>query len=155
LIAFVLLCLLALTAFAATRQWSIDTPGQIYQVVGDGKGGCAFVWITTGDVPTVVWADKKGAIIHQKTLSVHTWPFPITQCTPKQLNYLSEVGGGNQLVQVDKKGQETSEPASGVVVNGGFPFTLSRAMDKKGFFTIELNTNTPAMPSKLIRYSNK
>jgi hypothetical protein len=28
---------------AATREWSIPVNGQIYQVVADGKGGCAFV----------------------------------------------------------------------------------------------------------------
>ena len=39
---FAALSLLAATVVAATRQWNIPTAGVIYQVVGDGKGGCAF-----------------------------------------------------------------------------------------------------------------
>ena len=141
---------------AATREWSVDAPGQIYQVVGDGKGGCAFVWITTAGVPTVVWVDKKGAVKYEKTLSPTSWPFSVAQCTRRQINYLSDTGSGHQLVQIDKQGRETSVATSGqVVANGGYPFTLLNATDKKGFFVVQLSTNTPAPTSQLVRYSNK
>jgi hypothetical protein len=149
-------CLLVATLFAATKQWSVMADGQIYQVVGDDKGGCAFVWVSTSMVATVVWVDKKGAVQHQETLSTGAYPFAIAQCTPKQLMYLRETPAGYELVQIDKKGQETVLPTTGdVTVNGGFPYALTRPIDKKGFFAISIDTNTPANSSELTRYSNK
>ncbi len=143
-------------SFAATEQWRKDPVGFIYQIVADGKGGCAYVYADTNFAFSVVWLDKKGEVKFQETL-ISFLPLhgPVILCTPKQLIY-SDAIGLPSLVQVDKKGVPAQVPSfKGYlypVLGGGLP--KEKLTDKKGFFVVNVDTNAPLAES-LVRYSKK
>jgi hypothetical protein len=154
-IVLVLLCALAATLYAATREWSVPVNGQVFQVVADGKGGCAFVWVSGSSTGTVVWVDKKGAVKYQKAV-VLLGPYSgIIKCTKKELVFV-DASGQSVIVQVDKKNQtsEISEPGK-LLLGAGYPYPASIPADKKGFFALSVDTNSPMPAFELIRYSDK
>ncbi|MCX7001765.1 MAG: hypothetical protein NTV22_00660, partial [bacterium] len=63
-----LVLLYAVAAPAATFQWAVDGFTSVMQIVADGKGGCAVLGANAGGM-YVVWIDKKGAKLYEKTLT--------------------------------------------------------------------------------------
>ncbi|NLF38171.1 hypothetical protein GX586_01910, partial [bacterium] len=47
---------------ASSQEWSVDGKASIYQIVADGKGGCAFTRAETNGPPEILWLDKKGGV---------------------------------------------------------------------------------------------
>ncbi len=146
----------SLTAWGLTEQWRHVARAPVQQIVGDGKGGCAFVTRETNAFVSVVWLDKKGQLRYDSG-PMETVPIGpvINDCTPKQVVYTG-TAGFPMMVQVDKNGSPTP-----VVSFGGYligmtivaPYGHSRLGDKKGFFVLNVNTNTGV--NTVVRYLYK
>ena len=155
-ITLVALCALAATLYAATREWSIPIEGQTFQIIADGKGGCAFITIGTGMVGKVVWVDKKGMVKYEDTISVPALYVGIIKCTKKELVYSKSPASSFKVIQVDKKGQVTELSDPGKLLLGPFyPYPSSQPSDRKGFFALSAVTNPPPPSFELIRYKSK
>ncbi len=147
------------SAKAATEDWTFDSLSNIFQIVSDGKGGCAMIHNTNSLVsPKLVWLDKSGQEIYQTTLS-NIQVSTIMQCTPKQLLF-SDHRSTPVFIQVDDQGVETIVPSSAGKYNMlpgleviPVPTINNKLDDKKGFFLVRSSTNGNA--TKLIRYKNK
>jgi len=142
----------ATTVQAATLEWAVDGFAVIYQVVADGKGGCAVLGAYPGG-PCVVWIDSSGAKVYDRTLT--TSSLGILAFDGKNLVYHLATSPMT-LVTVDKKGAErtVSDPAYhmyGTYVAA--PYQPSRAGDKKGFFTAQAPTGAGTW--RVARYSYK
>ena len=106
-ITFILCLCIAVIGFciklkAATEQWSADGKAMIYQVAADGKGGCALIRAETNSVYSILWVDKKGAVIYEAGVSNAS----IISCSNKQLIYSDDLNGSG-IVQVNSKGGTT------------------------------------------------
>lgn len=146
-------CLAATLLFAATEQWSYTAPAAVYQIVGDGKGGCAFCAADTNDISTVVWLDKKGAekFVYGPVTPIFMQP-TILSCSKKELIFGPP--GFPIIAQVDKKGDvQAVAGLTGYLLPTPlvFPFGASQLSDKKGFFVI--NVNTHSGQNTIVRYS--
>jgi hypothetical protein len=152
--AIISIIIIGLHVFAATEQWRYQSPHEITQIMTDGKGGCAVVVADTNGVSQVIWLDKKGQVLYT-SLPAPGFPIgAINSCTPKQLVYTLLLGPP-MLVQVTKTGQEIPVASIGGFLYGR-PLTYGSAnelSDKKGFFVINVETNT--MRKTLVRYSYK
>ncbi len=142
-----------LTAGALTEQWRYVARAAVQQIVADGKGGCVIADRDASNFAGVVWLNQKGAV--QYTAGVVTGsPFAtiVNGCSASQLLYTG-TPGFPMMAQVDKKGV-----AKPVVAFGGYllgmpmmmPFGPSRLDDKKGFFVVNVNTNTDV--NTVVRY---
>ena len=154
-----MLLLATLAVVAATEQWRYDGWSRILQVVADGSGGVAFFRLeTNGVAASIVWLDKKGALVYESANMLELIG-PIISCTKKELIFTR--GEGNPpnrtiiLVQVDSKGNEQTitEPGK-YLVGPAFQFGQGISKDKKGFFAEALTTNSPYR-TELIRYTYK
>ena len=155
-IAFVLLCMLAATLVAATREWSVPADGQLYQIVADGKGGFAFISIGTTGVAKVSWLDKKGAVKYQDTIGSIGPYSGLIKCSKKELVYSSAVPPQFRVVQVDKHGQMTEVTDPGKLLLGpNYPYAATQPSDTKGFFVIAADTNAAPTSFELVRFSSK
>ena len=143
--------LVATAVYAATEQWSIDGQCLIFQVVADGKGGCALTCSETNGAESVIWVNKKGGIIYQTIVSNVT----IIACSNKQLVYNDDLSD-SKIVQVDvKKGTTVIEQANkklygSLLLNVTY---ASEMYDKKGFFAVKIDASTGRQ--QLVRFSNK
>lgn len=154
IVAIIGMIIIGLHVFAATEQWRYQSPHEITQIMADGKGGCALVVADTNGIAQVIWLDKKGQLLYT---SLQAPGFPIgaiNSCTPKQLVYTLFLGPP-MLVQVTRTGQEIPVASIGGYLYGR-PLTYgggSELSDKKGFFVVNVETNT--MRKTLVRYSYK
>jgi len=160
---FTILFLAAVLSFsfsakAASEDWTYDGLSNIFQVVADGKGGCAITRATnTIENIELHWLDKKGQLIYQTSLS-NGLKNTIINCTPKQLLF-SDFRPTPVFIQVDNKGTETEVPSPAGKYNmppalGTIPIAVinSKIDDKKGFFLVRSATNDAG--ATLIRYKN-
>jgi hypothetical protein len=136
---------------ALTRQWSVAAGSGVTSLMADGKGGCAYAHSETNGTMTIVWVDKNGAVKYEETFPVGTGVL-VTECLKKAMIYFKQSGSSRELVQVDKKGQETSLTESDVVLN---PLPVIVTYDKQGFFTLGIDTNQLPARTEIIRYSIK
>ncbi len=137
--------------YAATEQWSVDGKSMINQAVADGKGGAAFICRETNLIYSVLWVDKKGAVIYETAVSNAA----IISCSNKQLVYSDDLNGSG-IVQVDNKGGTTKISKTGEMVYAsifGMRMPGSAMVDKKGFFGVKVEVMTGRQ--KLVRFSNK
>jgi len=141
-------------ACAATKQWQYNSPNNIMQVYADGKGGCAVATTDTNNLVTVVWLDKKGKVLYESPLMSAPMIGLIQSCSANQLTY-TIFFGYPMIVQVSKKGEETPVVSIGGITYGTplAPTLNNKLDDKKGFFIINVNTNTTR--KTLVRYSFK
>jgi hypothetical protein len=145
-----------MTGWALTEQWRYAARASVQQIVSDGKGGCAVSDRDISNYVSVVWLTQKGAV--QFTTGVITGsPFGamINDCTASQLLYTG-TPGFPMMVQVNKKGVMTPVVAIGGYLLGSpmvIPFGSSRVQDKKGFFVVNVNTNTGV--ETVVRYLYK
>lgn len=153
-----LLCLcgmvfaITISTHAATLVWGIDGFDTVYQIVADGKGGCAVVGVASS-APYIVWLDSAGNIVYQRTLTVST--LGIVAFDGKNLVYHLATSPMT-LVTVDKKGTEktVSDPAYHLFgAFMGMPYQPNRPFDKKGFFTAQAPTGSGTW--RVARYSYK
>ena len=147
----VLLC--AVAAPAATFQWAVDGFTTVMQIVADGKGGCAVLGAYPGGM-CVVWIDKKGAKLYEKTLT-GTSSMGILSFDGKTLVY-QLMTSPMTLVAVDKKGVETSVADAAYMMYGvflGMPYQPNVPRDSKGFFTAQAPTGPGTF--RVARYSFK
>jgi hypothetical protein len=144
------------TAWAVTEQWRYAARASVQQIISDGKGGCAVADKDVSNLVSVVWLNQKGAV--QFTTGVITGsPFGafINDCTASQLLYTG-TPGFPMMVQVGKKGTMTPVVAIGGYLLGSpmiVPFGSSRVQDKKGFFVVNVNTNSGV--ESVVRYLYK
>jgi hypothetical protein len=136
---------------ALTRQWSVAAGSGVTSLMADGKGGCAFVHSETNGTMTIVWVDKKGTVKYEENFPVGTVVL-VTECLKKAMVYYKQSGSDRELVQVDKKGQETSLTESDIVLN---PLPVIVTYDKQGFFALGIDTNQIPVRTEVIRYSIK
>ncbi|MCX7004049.1 MAG: hypothetical protein NTV22_12380 [bacterium] len=149
----VVLLVSAVAAPAATFQWAVDGFISVMQIVADGKGGCAVLGAYPGGM-CVVWIDKKGAKLYDKTLT-GTSSMGILSFDGKTLIYPLTTSPMS-LVAVDKKGVETSVSDAAYSMYGvflGMPYQPNVPRDSKGFFTVQ----TPTGPGtwRVARYTIK
>jgi len=145
------ICLLFSAAgYALTREWGVPTGTTITSLRVDAKGGCAVASIETNGAYTVAWVDAKGNIKYQKSFAAGT-QVGVVKCEKKTLVYLKVTAASRELVQVDKKNQE-STTTSTKVIN---PVNALESTDKKGFFVLEFDTNQVPAFSEIVRYSDK
>lgn len=145
-----------LAAWGLTEEWRYAANAAVAQIVSDGKGGCALVERATNDICHVVWLNKKGEVVQV----VGPIPFSsigptINECTPKQL-LVTAMLGIPMMVQADTKGKVTPLVALNGFVIGFYapaPYALNRMGDAKGFFVVNVNTNTLAY--SVVRYRYK
>ncbi len=150
--------LLSFSANAATEDWTYDGLSNIFQIVADGKGGCAMTRSTNSvENFELIWLDKTGTLIYQTTLS-NIVSSTIIDCTPKQLLF-ADYRSRPVFIQVDNKGVETIVPSSAGKYNMlpgveliPVPVINSRIDDKKGYFLVRSSTNQNS--ATLIRYKN-
>jgi hypothetical protein len=123
---------------AATPEWSYDaTFGIIFQVVADGKGGCAVMGVQTNSSYHVAWLDKKGNVIYDKTLVPGGVVLNIYGASKKGLMFGIQTMAGPELITVDKDGVESGQayPVNSLYFQVGVPpYGASITQDKKGFF---------------------
>jgi hypothetical protein len=151
LIALATCLLLVLSVHALTRQWSVPSDSAVLTLITDGKGGCAIVSYETNGAYSVIWVDQKGQEKYRKTFPVGT-QVTVCKCSKKELFYTTTATSGQQLVQVDKKGNEqtATEPATLSYCIGQF-----KCDDAKGVFLIVMNTNQGPQRAEVVRYSSK
>ena len=155
LLLFVSLCLAAGILLAATEQWSYSAPAPVQQIVADGKGGCAFVSTDTNGISSVVWLDKKG--VNKFVYDIGSVFFiqpSILSCSKKELIFGPP--GFPVLAQVDKKGNvQAVADLTGYLMPFPvlFPIGFSELSDRKGFFVVNVNTNSGQ--NTIVRYSFK
>jgi len=133
----VLLC--AVAAPAATFQWAVDGFVSVMQIVADGKGGCAVLGANASGM-YVVWIDKKGAKVYEKTLALSS--MGILSFDGKTLVYQLATSPMT-LAVVDKKGVETSVSDAAYSMYGVYvmsPYQPNVPRDSKGFFTAQVPT---------------
>ncbi len=133
----VLLC--AVAAPAATFQWAVDGFTSVNQIVADGKGGCAVLGHNASGI-YIVWIDKKGAKVYEKTLTSSS--LGILSFDGKTLVYQLTTSPYS-LVAVDKKGVETSVADASYMMYGVFVMMQNQPnvpRDSKGFFTAQSPT---------------
>ena len=128
-----------LTVSAATPEWSYDgTFQQIFQVIADGKGGCAVVGVQTNSSYHIAWLDKNGDVKYAKTLPAGGGViFGVYGADKKALIFGIQTVAGAELITVDKKGVESSQafPVGALFYQVGVPpYGVSMTQDKKGFF---------------------
>ena len=148
-----LVLLYAVAAPAATFQWAVDGFTSVMQIVADGKGGCAVLGANAGGM-YVVWIDKKGAKLYEKTLT-GTTSMGILSFDGKTLIYQLTTSPMS-LVAVDKKGVETSVADAAYTMYGvffGMPYQPNVPRDSKGFFTAQVPTGPGTW--RVARYSFK
>ena len=161
-ISFTIIILAAIFSFAskaATEEWSYDGLSNIFQVVTDGKGGCAMTRCTnTIENIELHWLDKTGTLIYQTTLS-NILTSSIIECTPKHLLF-ADYRSHPVFIQVDDKGVESVIPSSPGKYNMlpgtdliPIPMINTKLDDSKGFFLVRSSTNDSG--ATLIRYKNK
>ncbi len=147
------------SANAASEDWTYDGLSNIFQVVADGKGGCAIVRSTNSiDNSELVWLDKKGQQIYQTTIS-NCIRNSIINCSSKQLLF-TDFRPTPVFIQVDNNGTESVVPSPAGKYNmlpatGTTPLAVinTKIDDKKGFFLVRSSTNQNG--ATLIRYKNK
>jgi|GEM_PF-539386 len=147
------------SAKAASEVWTYDGLSNIFQVVADGKGGCAMTRCTNSiDNAEIVWLDNKGQLIFQTSIS-NIIKSSIIMCTPKHLLF-TDFRPDPVFIQVDNNGTESvvSSPSGKynmVPGPGTIPVGIlnSKIDDKKGFFLVRSATNENG--ATLIRYKNK
>ena len=125
----------ALIVCAATEEWDYEGQHQIMQVVVDGKGGCAFLRMSTNNIQSMVWLDSKGQVVYQSVVSNAV----IFACTKKQVLFSDKLTG-EKVKQVDDKGTVTqlSEPDGRVEGSLTMQYYQNTMADKKGFFAIKM-----------------
>ena len=139
---------------AATVQWSYPGTSMIFQVVADGKGGCAFSRVFLPQQGELTWLDKAGAVVYQTGLS-NAIVGGVIACTDKYVVF-ADARPERVVFLVDSSGSAVQVPAPPGSVNrspGQFPFCQRRLYDTKGFFAV--NTNGASTEVTLVRYSNK
>jgi hypothetical protein len=154
----VLLSALALGAFAATEEWRYGGTNVIFQIIADGKGGCAVTRVIdisgtslNGDV---LWFDKKGQLLYQSGLS-NIIAGGIAACTTENLVYC-DMRATNVVIHVTADGTATVLPAMAGTLNRipiFFYISDTRVSDKQGFFASESDTNANSVA--LVRYRHK
>jgi hypothetical protein len=145
------------TALAVTEQWRYAVRASVQQIVSDSKGGCVVSDRDVSNFVSVVWLTSKGAV--QFTSGVVTGSpigAMIHDCTASQLLYTG-TPGFPMMVQVSKKGTMTPVVAIGGYLFGNPmiipPYSASRLQDKKGFFVVNVNTNSGV--ESVVRYLYK
>ena len=141
----------AAVACALTYQWSVPAGSTVVSLMADGKGGCAFVYVETNGAMTVVWVDTKGTTKYEKALPLGTSAV-VSKCLKKSLVYYSQTLGSGELIQVDKKGSESSTVEPGKVYA---PLPMFASTDKKGLFVVAIDTNQLPTRAEIIRYTVK
>jgi hypothetical protein len=136
------LLLFAVPLFAATKQWS--TPAHwstIYQIVADGKGGCAVYGTGTGGY-FLAWYCKKGQEIYTTQLTGSS--AGIYACSKKSLAYNRQGTAHHEMIVVDTSGAETpvSENQVDFYYIGSSTHGVSVTHDKKGYFVPKRNMDT-------------
>ena len=157
--ALILLFTLSFALFAATEVWKYDRNSDpdgamLFQIVNDGKGGCATVWSNTNELFNIVWLDKKGKVkYNQQMYGFFFSPNIIMQCSKKQLVYLSGAPIP-MIVQVNSKGKAKVIGTLNGYLTGilTIPIPQQKLSDKKGFFAVNADTNS--VYHTLIRYSH-
>lgn len=151
---FMLVCITmclacALFVYAATEEWDHDGQHQIIQVVADGKGGCAFLRMSTNHIQSLVWLDSKGQVLYQSVVSNAV----IFTCSKKQVVF-SDKQSGDTVKQVDVKGTvsllDDPDRMEGPLTMQYYQNTMA---DKKGFFAIKMVS--PPGEQRLVRFKNK
>jgi hypothetical protein len=152
------------TLYALTEEWRYPVDGTIFQVMSDGKGGCAIAVLVTDVIHRVEWIDSQGLLQFDSGEMGSTLPYglytgPVHECTRRQLVFTSSYFLP-VLIQVTRKG--TVIPAfalDGFIIGApinpmiSIAFPRNRFADKKGFFVINVNTNTDE--NTLVRYTYK
>jgi hypothetical protein len=147
------LSLLTFSAAAVTEEWSTrENWTIIYQVVADGKGGCAVF----GSVPgayVIAWYDRKGDEIYDTTFTAPS--FGLYSCTKKSLSYSKYGGVDYEMIVVDKDGSETTVLQGNTDFSyiGIPPYQVSVVQDKKGYFVAKVNKGNGKW--FVTRYSHK
>jgi hypothetical protein len=145
------ICLLFTAAgYALTREWGVQTGVTITSLRVDTKGGCAVTSVETNGIYAIAWIDAKGNVKYQKSFAAGTQA-AVVKCGKKTLVYFTVNAASRELVQVDKKNQE-STTTSTKVIN---PVNALESTDKKGFFVLEFDTNQVPTLSEIVRYSDK
>lgn len=119
---------------ASSEEWSVDGKAIIYQIVADGKGGCAFTRAETNGPIEILWLDKKGGVIFQSALTALV-ARTILSCTQSQLVF-ADSRGVPVIFAVDKKGVSTLIETPNGYTTGPMMMvgTENFLCDKKGFF---------------------
>ncbi len=136
---------------AVTEQWHITLTDmgndERAQIVADGKGGCALLYISTNDITglTILWIDKKQRTIYRKEFNGDYAAIAIRSCDGKQLTYMHG-SDPSSIVVVDVKGMELISLATlggWLDAEGANTARLAWQLhkDKKGIFTL-VNTAT-------------
>jgi hypothetical protein len=152
---FILVCITmclvcALCVYAATEEWDYDGQHQIIQVVADGKGGCAFLRMSTNQVQSLVWLDSTGQVLYQSVVSNAV----IFTCSKKQVVFRDKLTG-ETVKQVDAKGTVSllSDPDGRMDGSLTMQYYQNTMADKKGFFAIKMVS--PPGEQRLVRFKNK
>ncbi len=146
---------------AATELWSYDGWQLIWQIVPDGKGGCAFVRVESNDLAEVVWLDKKGGLVYKTNINTTNNSGPsaasdfILFFKNKNLFFRDIIDGASAVIEIDPKGQKTTLKSSGNDIRGPVLmfYSPSELSDKKGFFTTKMDIIDNRQ--KLVRFSYK
>ena len=155
-------CSSAAGVLAVTPAWSYETTNAIFQVVPDGKGGCAVVTVAVMIGPVIsgrlLWLDRDGRLRYQTGLS-NIYAGIVADCTSSRLIF-ADTRPDQAVYVVDESGTVTTVPAEPGTINRvtstKLPFGFYRndmIYDRKGFFVVEVTTNQSLFT--LIRYSNK
>ena len=152
---------MAVAVQAVTPDWTYESTNAVFQVVPDGKGGCAVVLAWLLGPPQggrLLWFDSDGTVRYQAGLS-NILGGAVIDCTDKQLIF-ADARPAAAVYLVDDKGAIAKVPSPPGSVNkvgiSSFPIAIYRndvVYDKKGFFVVEAATNQTS--STLIRYTNK
>jgi len=140
-------------SLAATEEWSFPGSNGVYQLVTDGKGGCAFVRLEVAGM-RMIWLDHKGEVRFQKPIILGAQA--ILALSKNYLYYLDYSPPGQAVVQVDKKGADAriaTDAQSIPQVPALWAVPENSVGDKKGFFVVRIETNTAQYT--VSRFSNK
>lgn len=146
----------ATAAHGVTEQWRGLTASNIVHVVADGKGGCAVAYLYESEKLRVVWYDGKGDVLYDSGIGKpQDFSNVIAVCTPKQLVYTTVLTTNLVAVHVTPKGtQEVVVDFEEITIGGSRGgVAVCRMGDRKGFFAINVNTNTGSQT--LVRYRYK
>jgi len=136
-----MVCLMSAGALpAATAQWCVTNLTYIFQIYNDGAGGCAFYGSdTVGEY--IAWYNAKGEKLYGKQLP--TGAMGLVSVDKKYLVFTIGSPTGYSMIQVDKKGTETSIAPANVTFYPGMPGMYhSNLGDKKGYFVVEIDNVT-------------
>ena len=146
---------------AVTPDWTYESTNAVFQIVPDGKGGCAVVLAWLLGPPQggqLLWFDSDGTVRYQTGLS-NILAGTVIDCSDKRLMF-ADTRPSAAVYLVDEKGTVTKVPSPPGSVNqvmqASFPIVIYQndaIYDKKGFFLVEAATNQTS--ATLIRYTNK